>query len=86
MKLPRPEPLVAQFAPSTGLAEVDQQMPRAVTAAPPSAVTSPATFADEAVTLDTAPVVTPGTATGTAVDGALSEKSSKAICIPSCGW
>ena len=60
MKEPVPVPLVVWLLLMVGLALVLQQTPRAVTEAPPVAVTLPPLVADVAVMLETVVVVTVG--------------------------
>jgi hypothetical protein len=60
VKLPVPLPSVVWLPAVVGLADVDQQTPKAVTAAPPSLLTVPPEAAEVAVMLDAAVVVTVG--------------------------
>ena len=60
VKLPVPLPFVVWLSLTVGFCEVFQQMPRAVTEAPPVAVTFPPQVAVLAVTLLTVLVVTVG--------------------------
>ena len=61
VKFPVPVPSVVWLSDMVGLAEVLQQTPRAVTAAPPASVTLPPLDAVIEVILETAVVVTVGT-------------------------
>ena len=60
VKLPMPLPLVVWLSLTVGFCEVLQHTPRAVTVAPPEAVTLPPQVAEVAVILLTALVVTVG--------------------------
>jgi hypothetical protein len=64
VKLPVPVPSEVLLPAVVGLADVLQQIPRAVTSAPPSAVTFPPLEPPAAVIEDTAVVVTVGVLKG----------------------
>ena len=79
VKPPNPLPLLVFESDIDGNCEVLQQTPRAIIAAPPSAVTSPAQIAVVEVMSVTSPVMTEGFSGGRQENNSIPIESSKTI-------